>query len=173
METRRQENVLGALALALVDELAVAVAQEAGHGAAAPAAIVGIGTTPGLTIDQLRAILGLSHSGTVRLIDRLAADGLVERRPARDGRAVALSLTEAGGEAMERVLSARQQLLARTLTVLSAEEQVQLTTMLERLLTSLTRGREGADHICRLCNEAVCPSDRCPVERAVTGTLLP
>ncbi|MHB2022546.1 MAG: hypothetical protein ACYCO3_04330 [Mycobacteriales bacterium] len=35
----------------------------------------------------MSSVLGLSHSGTVRLVDRLAVEGLVERIGAQDGRA--------------------------------------------------------------------------------------
>jgi DNA-binding MarR family transcriptional regulator len=53
-----------------------------------------------MSIDALRSGVGLSHPGAVRLVDRLAARGLVARRAsADDGRRVALHLTRAG-EAM-------------------------------------------------------------------------
>ncbi len=53
-------------------------------------AIVVIGYGLGPSNDQLRRILGLSNPGAVRLVNRLVADGLVERREGRDRRAVAL-----------------------------------------------------------------------------------
>ena len=57
-------------------------------------------------MDDLRNVLGLTPSGAVRLVDRLAADGYVERRAGADGRSLALRLTPAGSRVARRVLSA-------------------------------------------------------------------
>ena len=46
-----------------------------------PAALCVIGHEPGLSIDFLARVLGMSHPGTVRLVDRLETDGLIKRRP--------------------------------------------------------------------------------------------
>jgi MarR family transcriptional regulator, negative regulator of the multidrug operon emrRAB len=67
-----------------------------GRTGEAGAAIIVLGYAPGLSVEILRKVLGLSHPRTVRLIDRLEADGLAERREAIDGRAVALHLTPKG-----------------------------------------------------------------------------
>src|SRR2546427_8823017 len=71
MPDPRSANLLGAAVTALNDELEAATASGAEHGAAFPAALVSVHWAPGLSIEQLRRILGLSHSGTVRLLDRL------------------------------------------------------------------------------------------------------
>nr|WP_239479307.1 MarR family winged helix-turn-helix transcriptional regulator [Lichenicola cladoniae] len=69
------------------------------------AAVVIIGHATGLSIDELRRVLGLSYPGTVRLVDRLVAAGLSVRSKAlRDRRAVALVLTEAGGNCISEIL---------------------------------------------------------------------
>ena len=60
-------------------------------------------------------------------------------------------------------------MLAEALDPLSADERTALSGLIERLLGALTRDRRHADHICRLCDERVCPGDTCPVECAVTG----
>ena len=49
----------------------------------------------GCTNARLAKALCLSHPATVRLVDKLEAEGLVESRDAADGRAVSLHLTEA------------------------------------------------------------------------------
>ncbi|MCG8349814.1 MAG: MarR family transcriptional regulator [Chloroflexales bacterium] len=166
MDTTRTSNLLGALALALADEVQQVTAQDTGHGATAPAALVSIGTYPGQTIDQLSGVLRLSHSGTVRLVDRLARDGLVERRAGTDGRTVALYLTTTGERAMHTLLAGRQHVLERALQGLTEAEQTQFTVLLEKALTNIVTSRSHADYICRLCDETVCPEAQCPVECA-------
>jgi predicted transcriptional regulator len=77
---------------------------------------------PGLSIRTLAISVGLSHAGTVRLVDRLATEGLIERRGhATDGRARSLYLTAAGRRASTKVLNARDQIIAEGLSVLSNE----------------------------------------------------
>ena len=106
----RAANVLGALALVLTDRMADAVedaAAQAETGAAALSALRHV-LPPDPTIDLLRQVLGLTHSGTVRLVDRLEAAGQVRRgcRPRRpDARRCAL--TAAGRRAATRVTSGR------------------------------------------------------------------
>jgi hypothetical protein len=79
MSDARTTNLLGAAVTALNDELEAATTSAAEHGAAFPAALVSVHWTPGLSIEQLRRVLGISHSGTVRLLDRLEREGAVER----------------------------------------------------------------------------------------------
>src|SRR5207244_11393948 len=56
------------------------------------------------TTQQLSDVIGLTHSATVRLVDRLVANGYVLRQASgRDGRTVAIRLTKAGTAAAERV----------------------------------------------------------------------
>jgi MarR family transcriptional repressor of emrRAB len=50
---------------------------------------------------------------------------------------------------------------------LTAEDRREFTRLLETILPLLTPDRETSDHICRLCQLAACPQDRCPVELAV------
>jgi MarR family transcriptional repressor of emrRAB len=88
-------NLLGALSLAVMDRIEQGARDVIGHAGETPAALIVIGYGP-ITNDKLRRILGLSHSGTVRLVDRLVSDRLVERRPGKDGREVALHLTAKG-----------------------------------------------------------------------------
>lgn len=165
MSDERTANLLGALALSLVDSLNAVVEANAGYGGETPAALVTLGAEPGLSINQLRQILNLSHPGTVRLIDRLAAEGLVERRSGADGRTLALFLTEAGSERRQTILSERRQSLQPAINGLTPTEQQQLTQLLEKMLSSITTSPLKAFAICRLCEEEVCPRDRCPVDQ--------
>ncbi len=164
MDEERSLNLLGALALSIVDALNAVVTANTGGGET-PAALVTLGAEPGLSINELRQILNLSHPGTVRLIDRLETQGLVERRSGTDGRTLALFLTEAGFERRQAILAERRQQLQVAVQSLSAAERKQLTKLLEKMLAAMTTDELRAYAICRLCEEEVCPGDRCPVEQ--------
>lgn len=91
---------------------------------------------PGLSIRTLAAGVGLSHAGTVRLVDRLVSEGLVERRGhATDGRTRSLYLTATGEKASAEVLNARDAVLARVLSTLTADEAATLNSLSERVPT--------------------------------------
>lgn len=165
MDQERTLNLLGAMALSVVDGLSAVVEENAGQGGEAPAALVTLGVEPGLSINTLRQILDLSHPGTVRLIDRLEAQGLVERRAGADGRTLALFLTDAGYKRRKSILAERRKQLQIAVDTLTSDEQIQLTQLLEKMLTAMTTNELRAFVICRLCEEEVCPGDRCPVEQ--------
>jgi len=168
MSDSRTANLLGALVLALDDDISAASAAATDHGAASPAALVCIHWQPGSTIEQLRQKLKLSHSGTVRLLDRLEEDGSIERQQGRDGRSIALTLSAQGRRRVRAILDARRAVLAGALGPLSQGERRELGSLLEKVLAGVTRDAEHADQVCRLCDEAICPAERCPVECAVT-----
>src|SRR5688572_21692095 len=65
----RVANLLGALALEAADVQEAAARPVVGQGGAAAAALVTIAAHPGRSIEQLRAPLGLSQPGAVRLVD--------------------------------------------------------------------------------------------------------
>ncbi|WP_225913881.1 MarR family winged helix-turn-helix transcriptional regulator [Leptolyngbya ohadii] len=164
-EDERTLNLLGAMALSLMDAMNSAVEANAGYGGETPAALVTLGVEPGLSINALRQILSLSHPGTVRLIDRLEAEGLVERRSGADGRTLALFLTEAGQERRNAILAERRQPLQLAINSLTQTDRKQLTKLLEKMLAAMTTSELRSFAICRLCEEEVCPADRCPVEQ--------
>ena len=159
----RTGNLLGALAVALADEIHDDAKARTEIGGEAPAALVFIGHAPGCSIDFLARLLRLSHPGTVRLVDRLVVAGLVERRAASDGRAVALHLTDVGARRRRKLLAGRQTALDKAVTVLSPTQREQLATIAEVLLKSL-RGTDTrrAFTICRLCDERDCAN--CPLD---------
>jgi MarR family transcriptional regulator, negative regulator of the multidrug operon emrRAB len=159
----RVENLLGAFALSLDEQLRDATENEVGRGPSAPAALLALHRRPHQTIEALRHPLGLSHSATVRLVDSLEHDGLVARRRAVDGRAVDLVLTAKGRRRAVRVQERRRAVLNRSLVGLSAVDRRQLEALLTRLLRNQALQREDTSPICRLCEVAVCPVRRCPV----------
>jgi len=166
MDSDRNANLLGALSLALADRMVEEAEARAQHGAAAPAALVTVGVEPGITVGGLAKVLGLTHSATVRLVDRLATDALIKRDRCEDRRSVSLYLTARGTSRRRAILEARSRILRDALATLSSEDQSQLSGHLETLLFALTGSRLEANHTCRLCDEEVCPEARCPVENA-------
>lgn len=159
----RTANLLGALSLAIVDRMRAATEHDLGYGGEAPAALATIGHGPGQSNDALRQALGLTHSGTVRLIDRLQKEGLVERRPGRNKRTVALFLTASGEAARVQLLRKRGESLDPLIGLLSFEEVAALDVLLERMLKHIPTAPTDAYHICRLCNEVACGD--CPMDR--------
>lgn len=163
----RTNNLLGALVLALGDAMRTNVEGASGHGVTAAAALATAFAFPGRSVDHLRKIVGLSAAGATRLVDRLQADGLVERRASlEDGRSRAVSLTAAGMRSAGAVLEARRTVYARALAALSTGERRQLERMLDIMLTALTPDRATCELTCRLCDISACPQDICPVELA-------
>ncbi|AEG91538.1 transcriptional regulator, MarR family-like protein [Ramlibacter tataouinensis TTB310] len=131
------------------------------HVGETPAALVVIGYGSGPSNDQLRRILGLSHPGAVRLVDRLVADDLVERRVGRDRRAVALYLTANGEALREELLKRRLAAMRPLLAGLSASEQETFAALLHKMLTSLETTDLERCTLCRLCDPRVCTN--CPI----------
>ena len=163
---QRCANILGATALALGDRLAERAVSADGtsHDAALVALLEYLG---GGTISELRAVVGLTHSGCVRLVDRLVGQGRVRREPARDGRSVALVLTREGRARAREIQLARRATVAATLEVLDADEQARLGELCGKLLGALRRSGSSPVAICRFCDGELCGHpDRCPVTLA-------
>jgi DNA-binding MarR family transcriptional regulator len=168
----RQANLLGALAIAVVDRLHEARIDDDGRTLTATAALNHLRLRPGQNIDFLARFLQISHPATVRLVDRFEADGLVERRldPA-DARSRLLALTRAGERASRAATGERLELLDEILAPLTLQERRQLELLLEKLLGALTKDRWDARHICRLCDFPTCETPTCPVDQAISEQL--
>lgn len=167
MTQEKIENVVGALSLALADDLRQ-VAQRHAPTSSPAAAIALVGHMPGMTINQLSGALSLSHPGAVRLVDRLVRDSLIERgRSVTDGRAVALTLTSTGNDMCQRILASRQNALARALASLDADDRETLGRLAEAMLRGILRDEEHAIEVCRLCDPSICAN--CPVEAEMIG----
>ena len=170
MDDARLANLLGVTALAAVDRLRPPVDEQAGHGGGAAGALVHLRAWPGESVESLRRVLGISQPATVRTVNRLAADGLLERRPGPDRRTVALVLTAAGEAAAERVLAARTEALQDFLAPLDEREREQLLPLLERLAGAQAHDRSGAVRVCRLCDRSACyRGSPCPLDHTVAA----
>jgi DNA-binding MarR family transcriptional regulator len=162
----RAANLLGAHALVVADRMREA----AGMELSSAAVLTGLQTfADGASIDALRRVVGLSHSGGARIVRRLEDAGLVAREPdPADRRAVRLHLTGEGQRKARRLRAARQAALAPLLAGLGERESAALERLLERLLASVTGDGDAANRICRLCDPEICGHPaRCPVTQAV------
>jgi MarR family transcriptional repressor of emrRAB len=167
----RGANLLGALALRVADRIRAAVATETSESAAtALSAIHNFLDAP--RIDQLARVLGLSSSGTVRLVDGLASQGLVVRRRGSDGRESAVALTNTGRRRAQAVTRARAEVLAAALSPLSKAERAAFENAVEKILLELVREPRGRGWMCRLCDTSTCgaePGQPCSITRNALG----
>src|SRR5215217_2348677 len=162
-------NVLGAAVDVLARELkAVETTAAGGPGGRAAALTALAAFCSGSPIQRLAHSLGLSHSRTVRLVDRLEAEHLVTRTRDDDNRRnVHVSLTASGRQLAESITAARLESLRPDLETLDRADRAALerisAMILARRITHLT----AAEETCRLCDPEACGHpDRCPVTRA-------
>ncbi|HKP25454.1 MAG TPA: MarR family transcriptional regulator [Dongiaceae bacterium] len=159
----RDLNVIGAFALAVADDLKDAMQDLADGNESACSALIVIGQESGLSVDRLSKILGLSQPGTVRLVDRLAEAKLVERKTSSDRRSVALRLTDAGKRQVKSLLVGRQHALSQALRGLDDWERSTLSAIANKVLRGLEHSTVECDRRCRLCDDASCPDETCPM----------
>lgn len=117
------------------------------------------------SIDRLAKVLGLTHSGAVRLVDRLAAAGLVTREAGGDSRTAAVALTADGDELARVVTDSRARVLQDALAALSMADRHALDFLLGEVLAGLVREPGATRWICRLCDTGACgrSTGQCPV----------
>ncbi len=163
----RTANLLGVVGLAVADRIQDTAREVLKHTGETPAALVVIGYGLGPSNDQLRRILGLSHSGTVRLVDRLVADGLIERREGQDKREVALFVSKRGKALREEILKERLAVIRPLLKPLSTEEQETFATLLHKMLSSMETTDIERCTLCRLCDDRVCSNCPIPADKTV------
>jgi DNA-binding MarR family transcriptional regulator len=165
----RAGNLLGALSLSVADRTSDAVGGAAGQSETAAIALSALHQfLDRPSVGRLRQVLGLTPSGTVRLLDRLQDAGYVTRRPGRDGRSVSVHLTAAGRRAAQRVAASRAEVLEEALSPLSPAEREAFEDALARVLPGLIRGPGATRWMCRLCDMKACgrAEGNCPVARA-------
>ena len=175
MALDRTANLLGALSLVIADRTADAMADAGGRpesAAAALSALLHFLDRP--SVDLLRQVLGLTSSGTVRLLDRLEESGYVRRGPGADGRSASISLTDAGESAAQQVAAARAAVLDGALGALSPGEREAFDQLAGKVLAGLIRGPGATRWICRLCDTGACrrPAGGCPVGNAARERYL-
>lgn len=163
MDGPRDRNIFGAFALMIGDDIVRASSSRAPEAGPAASALALLSHKPGLSIRMLAVGVGLSHAGTVRLVDRLASDGLIERRDhSTDGRTRSLHLTTTGEVASKEVLASRDRVIAEGLSILSQDEIRTLGDIAERVLRDRLENLEHSYRICRLCCYKGCTN--CPID---------
>lgn len=163
-------NLLGVVGLAVADRIKDTARDVLNHVGETPAAVVVIGYGMGPSNDELRGILGLSHPGSVRLVNRLVADGLVERRQGRDKRAVALYLTKPGARIRKKLLKGRLAAVHPFMESFTNSEVETLTALLHKMLSTLETTDLERCTLCRLCDDSVCAN--CPIPADFRGEPL-
>jgi MarR family transcriptional regulator, negative regulator of the multidrug operon emrRAB len=174
----RLTNLLGALSTGICDASQEAAGAAAGLDGAAQAALVAlVAFLPGGSVKDLSQVVGLTHSGAVRLVDRLVVAGLVARSPGHDARSRSVTLTAAGRRAAHRIRAARSAAIAHTIEGLTADERAAFAELCEQVIAAVTRQRleqrsvnrapiGGA--LCRMCDFAACGRaiGACPAAQA-------
>jgi len=153
--SERLANTLGALVTEIGDQIHSGLSEYCGLGRSDAAAIVVVSRRP-RGIEELRRILGLTHSATVRLVDRLEDARLLRRGPGEDGRSVTLELTAAGTHRAASLLAERDRIVSEVLAPLRGSDREDLARVVERLLQALAVDWDAARRICRLCDLEHC-----------------
>jgi MarR family transcriptional repressor of emrRAB len=172
----RLDNLLASLSLNLAEEGQRALELASGLTGAATVALLALEELlGGAHVGRIADVLGLTHSGAVRLVMQLERDGLVERRTGGDRRRVEVRLTTRGHGRAREARAARDTVVTGATSGLSAAEAQTLEALLDKLVSAqvasrLERRRGGAIGAwwCRTCDFAVCgrPEGRCPAQVA-------
>ena len=155
-------NVWAASVLAASDLLTEAL--PTGLGMRDLEALTLLANHPGATVEWLRTRVGLTQSGTVRLVDRLESVGMVHRR--RTGREVGLSVTPLARRRLRSWDRARDAAMDRALAGLGPADRDVLVRLLASSLLGRPRTRPEADRTCRTCTWPRCEPG-CPVDGSV------
>ena len=161
----RSANLLNVFGILINDALAVRDIPDADAGPSETAALITIAGYPGQTIKTLAAIIGLSHSATVRLIEKLVERDLVRVVRGVDRRRAAVSITPGGEAVVAAILAHRRGRLMAILGSLDDAETKTLTRLMEKIIGAQTKSVAHGDRLCRACDLANCPQDVCPVEQ--------
>ncbi|HEX4702731.1 MAG TPA: helix-turn-helix domain-containing protein [Pseudonocardiaceae bacterium] len=175
-ELAHEANLVGSLALVLTDRTAAAMAAAGGVSESAATALSALHhflDRP--TIELLRQVLGLTSSGTVRLVDKLVEAGYVRRRAGADARSTAITLTAAGRAAAKRVAAARAAVLNAALAPLSEPERLALDDLVGKVLVGMMRPPGATRWGCRQCDTGICrgTGGGCPVGNAAKAKYFP
>lgn len=176
-DDERLINMVGAAALGLTDATVGDVALANGLDGTAAAALVGLlDLARSSSVQRLSQFIGVSHSGAVRLVNRLADAGFVERAPGADARTLAVKLTRRGQTVARRIRGERRAAIAAALSGLAERDRDQLSAICDVLIANLTSARLAARSeggypsggaLCRMCDPTACgrPDGMCPAAR--------
>jgi len=160
-------NILGALSVLIQDRVEGAWQSSLDLSPMAAAALVMIDVYPSSSIERVATGIGLTHSATVRVIDKLAERGLVEKDRARqDARAQSLKLSKAGKRVLEQLHEARNRVTDELLSGLPAAQRNALDEAISAILHRCVEPGPEGDITCRTCDDRRCTPDICPIRLA-------
>lgn len=171
----RLENLLASLVLNLADEAEEAMERTSGLTGRATQALLALDEFLGGThIARLAEVLGLTHSGAVRLVSQLEKHGLALRSMGADRRRVQVALTRRGNRRAAATRAARDAVTQEATARLDDDEAAALEEVLEKMVIAKVRARAerrltagvGNAWWCRTCAFAACgrPQGRCPAQ---------
>ena len=166
-EAQHTANILGALSLLIQDRVERAWQSTLDMSPMAAAALVQIDNESGSSIELIARHIGLTHSATVRVIDKLVARGLVEKdRAHQDARAQSLTLSTAGKRVVQQLHAARNRVTDQLLSGLNAAQRTGLDEAVSAILYRCVEPGREADVTCRVCDDRRCTPDICPIRVA-------
>ncbi len=152
-------DVVGACALGLAD----AIWEIQGRDRSDAAALGLIRDRPGISIEDVARQVGLTHSATVRLVDRLEEASLARRSAVGPGRRVGLSVTSKGAKAVSSSRRARHAVLSLAVRGLDTESVRLLKELARTIVMNIADDQQEIDRACRLCNQVACFDVGCPL----------
>lgn len=176
----RLDNLLASLSLNLADEAGAALERVSGLTGSATAGLLALEEfLDDSHIGRLADALGLTHSGAVRLVSQLEAEGLAVRRVGVDRRRVEVRLTVRGRRRARAARAARDAVVRETTSGLEEDEAATLEGLLAKLIeirvaARLADRRAGRSTAwwCRTCDFSACgrPEGHCPAQATVART---
>jgi DNA-binding MarR family transcriptional regulator len=170
----RLDNLLAALSLNLAEESQAALERASGLTGSATAALLALEEFLGdAHVGRLADVLGLTHSGAVRLVSQLERSGLAERRSGADRRRVEVRLTALGRRRARQARRARDAVIQQATSGLTGADADALEELLDKLVSARVESRVeqrraggSGSWWCRTCDFAACgrPEGRCPAQ---------
>ena len=170
----RLHNLLASLSLNLSEDVQDALERASGLVGSATAALLSLDEfLAGAHVGQLATVLGLTHSGAVRLVTQLEQEGLATRHEGADRRRVEVRLTARGRRRARQARAARDDVIASATSGLSVDEGKALEVLLAKLVAARVASsveRRQTEPLgawwCRTCDFAACgrPGGRCPAQ---------
>ncbi|MCF6411507.1 MarR family winged helix-turn-helix transcriptional regulator [Pseudalkalibacillus salsuginis] len=162
----RLTNLLNAFATILTDKTQGLSKNELLLGDNVMPALVTIYHYPYQSVDFLSRALSLSHSGTVRLVNKIVEKEMIAKQKGEDHRNIQLVVTTKGEEQIQQFFEKREVLFKHGIDMLNDEEKKWLESILEKILSTQANHLEQTRVICRLCNADAClHNNDCPVSK--------
>lgn len=158
-------NWLGTLAVLIQDRVEARWQDELDLSPMSAAALVQVEQEAGCAIELVATRIGLSHSATVRLIDKLAERDLVAKdRGRQDARQQSLKLTKPGKKLAAQLHQIRNQVTDDLLGLVPAAQAEALGATIAAILHRAVKTKQEGDTVCRVCDEGRCRPEICPIQ---------